>query len=218
MSDGHEHDNETIEELVTALPAFMPRDEESGNYDLLWAAAEAINRLDEDIETVEKAMTLQEAEDAASIDRIADVVGASRRDGESLEKYRARVLMEFQSLTAEGTVGDIFTLLASVLRCEVDELWYQDWRLLYDEPSSVAFLVPYQRVVDSVLSAADVRDIADKLNPAGKQVKLQYNGSFRPVSVEEYENEDHNPNRGFGTLDENGDPAPSGGTFGGLIQ
>ena len=208
----------TIEELATALPAFMPKDETSGNYDLLWAAAEAIDRLDADIETVDKAMTLQDAEKASSINRIADVVGASRRDGESLEKYRARVLMEFQSLTSEGTISDIFILLSSILRGEVDELWYQDWRYLYDEPSTVAFLVPFHRVEDSVLDPADLPDIADKLNPAGKRVEIQYFGTLRPVSVEEYESGQADPDRGFGTLDENGDPAESGGTFGGLIQ
>jgi len=208
----------TIEELATALPAFMPKDETSGNYNLLWAAAEAIDRLDADIETVDKAMTLQDTEKASSINRIADVVGASRRDGESLEKYRARVLMEFQALTAEGTISDIFILLAAILRGDVDELWYQDWRDLYDEPSTVAYLVPYQRVADSVINPADLVEIADKLNPAGKKVEIQYFGTLRPVSVEEYESGQTDPKRGFGTLDENGDPAESGGTFGGLIQ
>lgn len=212
------HDYSTIEELVTSLPSFMPKDESSGNYDLFYAAAEAIDRLDSDMKEVETATSLTEAETEGAIDRIADVVGTARRDGESLEKYRSRVLVEFQSLTAGGTIQDVFTLLLNVLGGEPEDLWYQDWRELFDEPSTIAFLVSYQAVADSVLDPGDLAGLVNRLSPAGKNVVVQYNGSLSPVSVAEYEAGNTDPSRGFGTLDENGDPAESGGTFGGLIN
>jgi hypothetical protein len=212
------HDYSTIEELVTSLPAFMSKDDSSKNYDLLWATAQAIDRLDSDMNEVEQATSLTDATQEASIDRIADVVGTARRDGESLDKYRSRVLVEFQGLTAEGTIQNVFTILQNVLGGDPEDLWYQDWRELFDEPSTIAFLISYEAVVDSILDPEDLSELLNRLSPAGKNVEVQYNGSFRPVTVADYEDGNHDPARGFGTLDEYGDPAESGGTFGGLLN
>ncbi|QRV15013.1 hypothetical protein JMJ58_19215 [Haloterrigena salifodinae] len=216
VSDGVQ--SEAVHDLIRALPPFYAKDETSGNFQLLDVVGKGIDRLDFDIERVDKAMTLQEAEKAASIDRIADVVGVSRRTGESIEKYRMRTLLAFQSLTAEGTIPDMFISFASILRGDESEFWYQDWEALYDEDSTFAFLVPIDRVEDSVLEPTDIPEIAAMLAPAAKTVEVQYNGSLRPVSAADYEAGNYDAEGGFGTLDENGDPAPSGGTFGGLIQ
>ncbi|SEL17068.1 hypothetical protein [Haloferax larsenii] len=210
--------SEAVEDLVRALPAYFPKDESSGNYKLLDVVGEAIDRLDNDITTVDKAMSIQDAEKSESIDRIADAVGIKRRAGESLEKYRTRVLIEFQSLTSEGTLSDLFISFASILNADEEDFWFQDWADLYGSDSRFAFLVPYQKVQDSVLEPSDIPTLADKLAPAGKEVEAQYNGSFRPVSAADYQSGNYQQGRGFGTLDGNGDPAESGGTFGGLIQ
>ena len=208
----------TTDDLVRSLPPYFPKEETSGHYKLLDVIGEAIDRLDQDIQAVDRAMTLQDADDVASIDRIADIVGTSRREGESIEKYRMRTLLAFQSLTSEGTISDMFISFASILRADETEFWYQDWSELYGLASTFALLVPPDRVEDSILEPAEIKEIASLMTPAAKSVEVQYDGTFRPVSVAEYESGDYDPATGFGTLDEHGDPDTSGGTFGGLIQ
>ena len=208
----------TTDDLVLSLPAYFPKEETSGNYKLLDVIAESIDRLTQDIETVERAMTLQDADDEASIDRIADIVGTSRREGESVEKYRMRTLLAFQSLTLEGTISDMLISFASILRADESEFWYQDWAKLYGVASTFALLVPPDRVADSILEPAEIKEIASLMTPAAKSVEVQYNGTFRPVSVDDYLSGNYDPDAGFGTIDEHGNPDTSGGTFGGLIQ
>jgi len=218
MSDKTPTQSEVTDNLVRSLPPYYPKEETSGNYKILDVIGEAIDRLDRDIQAVDNAMTLQDAESSASIDRIADIVGTSRRDGESIEKYRMRTLMAFQSLTSEGTISDMFISFASILRADETEFWYQDWSELYGLASTFALLVPIDRVEDSILEPAEIKEIASLMTPAAKSVEVQYEGTFRPVTVSEYESGDYDPDTGFGTIDENGDPDTSGGTFGGLIQ
>lgn len=206
------------DDLLRGLPSYYSKDKDSGNSKLLAAVGKSIERLDEDIETVHSAMRLPYAEEFSSIDRIADTVNVSRRTGESLEKYRMRTLVAFQSLTSEGTIADMFVTFAGILRGDEEQFRYQDWQLLYGEDATIAFLVPSNLVADSVLNSSDIADIAADLAPAGRAVKVQYSGTFTPVSVADYESGDYDTRRGFGTLDESGNPDSSGGTFGGLIQ
>lgn len=211
-------DKDNTRELARGLPQYLPKDSGSGNYALLYPIAQSIDRLNEDVDVVGKNSRLQMATEPAAVERIADMVDLSRREGEAFEKFRLRVSTEFLSLAAEGSVEDIFVILSNLINADLDELRYQDWRQLYGEISTIAFLFPSYRVEDSPVSGPEIVEALNRLAPATKRVKGQYTGSLRPVSVEDYLSESYSPDVGFGSLDGSGNPSESGGTFGGLIE
>lgn len=205
-------------ELTKELPPYLQKDKGSGNYSLFYPIAKSIERLKEDVNTVDKNNNLQTANKTESVERIADMVGLSQREGETLEQFRLRVLTEFQSLTNEGSIEDVFSVLLTLIDADLDELRYQDWRQLYNTLSTVAFLFPSYRVESSPVSGSEILEILNRLSPATKKVEAQYSGTFTPVSVDDYLSQSYNSANGFGFLNEYNNPSDSGGTFGGIIK
>jgi hypothetical protein len=213
--------HEEIEELVDSLPSYYGNDRDGGNWKLLDAVGRQVVDLDGDISEIDGETTVQEALSINSLEELAGMVQLDRYSGESRDHYRARIIAEYQLNTSEGTVGDAFNSMATILGCEVEELWFQDWRLLYGEVQSrkVAFLIPYDDVQNIDLDGAEISKIVQRLAPVGTTVETQYDGTLRYVSESEYQNGNWNGyDYGYDTLDAEGNPTGNGGTYGGLIQ
>ncbi|QIR31197.1 baseplate protein [Halorubrum virus Serpecor1] len=212
--------HEEVEKLVNSLPSYYADDDESGNWKLLDAVGRQVVDLDGDIETLDDETTVQEALDVDSLEELAGMVQLRRRSGEGRDHYRARIIAEYQLNTSEGTIEDAFNSMATILSCEVEDLWFQDWRFLFGEihDRTVCFLLPYDDVQNLDLSGEEISKIVQKLAPVGTTVKSQYNGSLRYKSKEDYEETNWNGyDGGYDALDSEGNPTGEGGTKGGLI-
>lgn len=211
MTDKH------TKRMATALPSIMPKDPASGNYALLDVVGESLTELDTDITDIDKAASVQEATSIKELKQLGKMVQTPPREGEALESYRARLLVQFALNSAGGRVNETLNIMASVLRVESSSTRYQDWWELYGY-SGACLLFPYDGVQASPLAASDIPSLIRDIVGAGKEVTAQYTGTFTPVSASEYQSTDWTGyEHGAGTLD-GGSPADSGGTVGGLID
>ncbi|UBF19103.1 P2 gpI-like phage tail protein [Halorubrum phage HRTV-14] len=213
--------HEEIEELVDSLPSYYGNGEDSGNWKLLDAVGRQVVDLDGDVEELDRETTVQDALDVNSLEELAGMVQVQRYSGESRDHYRARIIAEYQLNTSEGTTEDVFNTMATILGCEIEDLWFQDWRFLFGEVHDrvVCFLLPHENVQNIDLSGEEISKVARKLAPVGTTVKTQYNGSLRYKTKEDFESGNWNGyENGYDALDSEGNPTGTGGTKGGLIQ
>jgi len=207
------------DELVRSLPSWMPSDEGSGNFKLLDVVGRGIDRLDGDIEAVDNAATVQDAESIAQIEQLARLVQLSPRENEELEHYRARTMVRYAINTSEGTISDIFNGLASIFDTDVENFRYQDWTKLYDIKKQV-FLIPFEEVQGHPFGSAELTKVLKDLTAPGKTVEPMWNGDLIAWSAEEYEAEDNWSLYGEGMdgLDADGNPYGDGGKPAGTIE
>lgn len=212
VSEGAESQNGQA--LIDQLPPWMPKDESTGNFKLLDVVGRAIDRLDGDIADVDNAATVQHAETVAQIERLAKLVSLPPRQGESKEKYRARTIAEFQTLTSEGTAGDIINNAATILNTKPTKVGYTK----LNENGVVNLGVPSDALDASALTGDDFKTIITKQAAAGFRIEATLRGTFTYITAETYNNGDHDAAKGY-TSDTDGDGSPDdgGGTYAGLI-
>lgn len=207
--------SEAGKDLVRGLPPYFPKDEQSGNFHLLDVVGRAIERMDADLKDVDRAATLQHADTTPSIEQIAEIVQVDPKSGESKDKYRARVLGEFQTLTSEGTVGDMLINASVILNTDIENLIYE--RL---EPGYFSLKVPGKSIDLLALTDAEFAEIMAQQAAAGYTVDVQKLGTFTYIRQSQYEdtNFTHDPDKGYDGLDANGDPKGNGGTYSGILE
>ena len=204
--------SQETEDLVRALPNWMPKDPNSGNFSLLVPAGRALERAETDIENIEQESTLQYASELGSIELISEPVGVVPKTDEQVEKYRVRSLTEFQSITNEGTVDDILKRVASVLGVTVDDL-------KYEEQAAFSTVYAPSRALSNVsLTESEFSDIINQLSVAGYMVNVQIVGSLGFVTPEQYAAGEYDSQFGYDGLDTNEEPTGTGGTYSALIS
>ncbi|UBF22400.1 P2 gpI-like phage tail protein [Haloarcula virus HCTV-15] len=207
------------QEIVDSLPTWMPTDEGSGNFKLLDVVGRAIDRLDSDIESVDDAKSVQSATSIAQIEQLARLVNSPPRDGETLEKYRARTMVRFAQNTSEGTIGDVINGLSAIFDTDAENFRYQDWKRLFDLKRQV-FLLPYDDVKAHPFKAPDLQELLNDITAAAKTVEPMWNGDLVAWSAEDYEKQGAWDTYADGAdgLDAEGNPTGEGGTPAGLIE
>jgi hypothetical protein len=216
MAEFVEHD--TVEEdLVAQLPAFMPKDDESGNYKLLAPIAAAVKNTKDDIETVDRSLRVQHADTIEELDKLAAQVGLQSRQGESIEHYRARIMAEFHAITSEGTVANLLDGIAAILDIEIEKITYTETHT--SSGGSARISVPLSKLDALALSNAEFRDIVDGLMPASYRLDVYRSGTFTYISETDYNDGTftHDTTKGYDGLDTNGDPKDTGGTYAGVL-
>lgn len=204
--------------LVDSLPNYLNPDPEHGNYALLEPIAAQVDELDDDLQEVDDAKSVQRARTRPEIEKLASLVSLAPEGNEGRERYRARTIARFQLNTSEGVFTDIFGSLAEILDIEVEDIWYADWMRLYNEDKQVFFL-PYSEVKAHPLDDDNIDEIVGDLTAAGKSIKAMYDGSHRAVSAEKYENTNWTGyDAGATSLDSEGNIIEGGGTAGGLLD
>lgn len=207
--------SETGKELVRGLPPYFPRDEDSGNLRLLDVVGRAIERMGFEIDEVDRAATLQHADTISQIEKIAQVLGVAPKTNESKEKYRARVLGEYQTLTSEGTLNDILTNAAVILNTDPSSIVYE--RL---EHGYYSLKIPSRPIESLALTDAEFASILKNQSAAGTSVDVQKLGTFTYITPEQYDDAGftHDPDKAYAGLDANGDPKETGGTYSGILE
>lgn len=212
VSEGAESENG--QDLIDKLPPWMPKDESTGNFKLLDVVGRAVDRLDGDIEDLDNATTVQHAETVAQIERLARLMNLPPKDGESKEKYRARTIAEFQTLTSEGTARDIINNSATILNTEPTKIGYTK----LNENGVVNLGVPADALNASALTGDDFKTIITKQAAAGFRIEATLRGTFTYITESAYNSNEHDGSRGYTSdADGDGEPDDGGGTYAGLI-
>lgn len=207
-----------VEYLIDTLPGFMANDEDSGNWHLLSPIGEEINRLENELEAVDRAASVQEADTIDQLDKLGKMVNKSHRAGEGKEHYRSRLFARFQLNTAEGTIGDIIHSVSTILDVEPEKIGYQDLDNTSTE-ATIGVVMPRSAVNSLNLSSGEIANILHDLVPAGYEVEGQTRGTFLYVTPTTYENtSDWSTYDGYDGLDSNGDPKETGGTYAGIVN
>jgi len=205
--------SESGEYILRRLPAWMPTDTRTGNFKLLDTVGHAIDRLDEDIETVDNAITPQEAETVSQLEELAKLVSLPSKQSEGVEKYRTRVLVEFQHVTNEGSINELVSNVATLLDVPIGKI---DFRK--NGHGSVTVAVPGNALDSLNITNAEFVEIAKSLVAAGFELSAIRRGTFTYTTPTEYNNANYEASKGYDGLDAGGSPKDNGGTYAGLIE
>jgi hypothetical protein len=152
------------------------------------------------------------------LDRLAaigDIVGLEPKSGERLERYRARLIAEFQLTTNDGTANDIITTTAEILDVDKETIGY------FENDSgpyaSIDVRVGGNAIDRSALTQSDLSEILDRMAGAGISINVLVRGTFTYITPTDYNGSNFDASLGYDGLDANGDPKDNGGTYAGVI-
>jgi hypothetical protein len=206
---------EIADDLAGGLPAPFPSGRASGNWALQEPAAKLMADFRADYEQVDQETTVQEAEHIASLAELAELVDLPPRTGESLAKYRARLIAEYNNLTGRGTIRGLLTAASELLDTSVEGLEYVDrWQ---NEPGAVELGIPQQALDDSPLTTDVVVDVLERTIAASYRLEGRALGSFTYITAADYNAGAFDASKGYDGLDANGDPKDNGGTYAGVL-
>ena len=145
--------------------------------------------------------------------RLGKLVGATPRENETSDHYRARVLTEFALSTCEGTIDDVLDTLSVILGVGPSKIEIDD----RSGPGRATVTLPAEPLDKQALSQGELTDIVERLLPASYVLDVILSGTFTYITPATYNVNDHDPSRAYDGLDSNGDPEDTGGTYAGLI-
>jgi hypothetical protein len=210
--------DDNLEWLIDSLPAYLNKEEGRGNEDFLRAVANQLDGIEDSLNEVDDAQNVQNARTKEQIDRLATLVGVSKKANESVEHYRARTIARYQLNTSSGTVGDLLASFSATFSIDQDQVWYADWSKLYDMNRDVFFL-PYEDVKAHPLNDSDIPDLVGRQSAAGKTVQAMYDGPLRPISETNYQSTANWTGYEITPVELNDDGSiPDGPTPGGLLD
>jgi len=200
------------EDLVRALPNWMPKDPKSGNFSLLIPAGQRIERAEADIETIKNETILQYASKIGSIKLISESVGAPQSKNDSVEKYRLKTISEFQSITNESTIDNILQRISSLLNVNIENLEYEE-----QNGFSIIY-IPSLALENLTISVNEFSTIVNSLSVAGYSIDIQITGTLDFVTPEQYQSGEYDSEFGYDSLDTDGEPGGTGGTYSAIIN
>jgi hypothetical protein len=206
---------EIADDLAGGLPAPFPSDRASGNWKLQEPAAQLMAQFRDDAEQVDQETTVQDAEHIESLAQLAELVDLPPRTGESLAKYRARLISEYNNLTGRGTIRGLLTAASELLNTDADNLQYSE--PAGGEPGTVELRMPRRVLDDSLLTDQEVIDVLERTVSASYRLEGAVLGSFTYITPADYNAGAFDAASGYDGLDANGDPKDNGGTYAGLL-
>lgn len=210
------HDD-TAAHLSGGLPDYYPSSPNSGNYKLLQSVADEFDLNEDDIDEIEDSVAIQTANSIDELWEHGKAVDLPPEDGESLEHYRARLLVEYNLSTAEGTIPDIIHTTARILEIDKEDVEYDEPRRGSSEHGTASVGVPLNVINESALTQSDVGEFVDRLAAGGVRIEGLLSGTFTYISPLDYSSDNHDADLGYDGLDSNGDPKGNGGTYAGVI-
>lgn len=211
VSSGEE--SEAGKEIINGLPPWMSKDNSNGNFKLLDPVGRTFDKLKDDIRDAENATTVQNAETKDQLKEKAKLVDLPPKTDEPVEKYRRRVIAEFQTATSEGTLGNIFENTSTLLDIDKEKIKYIE----NEENGLILLEIPSQSIDSVPITDTEFANIIDKHVAAGYRINLRLGGTLTYITPTMYNNDDHDATKGYDGLDSNGDPKDNGGTYAGLI-
>lgn len=208
---------DTVEESLAAqLPEFMPKDPESGNFKFFSTIAERLTDNESNTSSVDRAMSVQTADTIDQLERLSRLVDLKPYENEDREKFRARVLAEFQLVTCNGTVGDLLNATATILDTPLRTIKYTEEHT--SGAGECQITVPGSKLDNLSLTDSDFAGIVDQLVPSSFRTAVLRQGTFTYISASDYNGGNFDPTKGYDGLDTNDDPKGNGGTYAGLLE
>lgn len=212
MTGTHEYSH-AGSEILRGLPGWMPTEPGTGNYNLLDVVGNAVDDLNGEIETLDNSTTVQEAETVEQLEKLASIVDLPRETDEAKERYRARLIAEYQKLTNEGTAEELLQNTATILDVSKDSI-----QLTKSRHGAVKMNIPGEGLDSSSLTSADFAELMDEMVAAGFDISAVRSGTFTYITPTEYGNSNFDSSRGYDGLDANSNPKDTGGNYAGLIE
>lgn len=150
----------------------------SNLYALLKSLLEEADRFDGDLEEVYHAQHINDAE-GEDLEKFGQLVQTPRKTGESDGKYRARIKAAFRVGNIGTTTDQFIEFGATILATNTENIELAYPNLRTDNPAQVNFFTD-PSIYDSVnLTDQEVADILDDAVPAGHEVAIFEQGTFR---------------------------------------
>lgn len=200
--------------LANGLPGWIPKSPESNNYKVFVAVGNSVADRVAEIDDVQMAVRVQQADSIAELEKLAVRVGITHRENENIETFRTRIIAAHQLLTSEGTINDLIVNAATLLDVDVEQVKYEE----STEPGVVIFTIPSQAVANLNISVSEFINTLENQVAAGYRLETTTRGTLDYISVDEYTNATYDTTKGYDTLDVNGDPTGNGGTYSGLLR
>lgn len=207
----------TTADLAGKLPDYLPRDASTGNYKLLYAIAQYIQDLEHNLDSIDNAVNVQEAETIDQLRELAKMVELVPETNESTDHFRARLLVEYGLTSGEGTIDDVINGTAELLDIAPEKVEYNEPILGGTENGTASVGVPDSAVKDSALTKSEVGNQIDRLAPAGCRVTAIIAGTFTYITPSDYNANNHDADLGYDGLDSNGNQKDNGGVYAGVI-
>lgn len=199
---------EQLRDLTERLPDWMPK-RESANADLLAPVAQELKSIEKDTEHVYNVSTLQLAPTEEDVEKHAEMVGIDRTTN-SREVLRAKTLVGFSKNTSQGTTPQVLRTASILLDVAISDIEYR-------EPGTgggiVELRIPESVIEDSGIPRENFVKLVTEFCAAGFGVQILWESTFSYRTVEEYQNGEGKPSKGYNTLDANGNIVDSGGNY-----
>lgn len=163
--DGGSYDDLADAYADTLLPHFP----NTGFDDVLLALACEFDRLRHEFTVVEDRHTVNSAVDG-SLDRIAALVGVTRRNGETDTELRRRTIINGMAALSSGTTDELMTITATAFDVAVDDSGLTFTLDLDNEPAEMVVEVSSSIAQNSVLSLETVEAVLESAAPAAHRV------------------------------------------------
>lgn len=212
--------------ILRRIPDWMPTNRSTGNFKLLDTVGHAIDRLDGDIDSLDKAASVQDAETIDQLEELAKLVDLPSLQNEGKEKYRSRLIAEFQQMTNEGSTPELIKNTATIL--DVDEAKIGFTKIHH---GLVQLTIPGNALDSLSITSTEFVTITGELIAAGFNLRAIRRGTYTYVDDSAYGGAydsanggydpgelSSDPTKGHDGLDSNGDPKNNGGTYAGLIE
>lgn len=214
LQTGTEIDNEEIIRLADQLPTYFPKGETSNNFKLLGPVAARLLEINDGIKKLEEETKVSTANSIEGLHELGKLVDTHPRTDEDLEHYRVRVMTAFQNVTNEASIGDIMDNVSFVLEINIERLQY----LSSDVPGNILLGIPQSAIDNSPLSVDELLNILNDNIAAGYEIDGIATGTFEYITPEDYELDNHDPDKGYTTLDEDGNKIDKGGTYSTVLE
>lgn len=200
--------------LAKRLPPWMPTEADDGNTKLIGPVADRFDHLDAEITSVDEGTTIQHANSIGELQEMARIVDELPKQGETVDEYRMRIIAAFQKITCEGTLGDIFGNISTLLDIEPESITYEDLQA----NGEILLGVPGNAMDTVDLSQSKFAEVVTSQSAAGYRIDVKSRGTFTYITPTVYNNNNHDASKGYDGLDSNGDPKDTGGTYAGILS
>lgn len=146
---------------------------------------------------------------ARQLDMIGEQFGIERGTDERDEHYRARVKLEFPAHTTETTIADVLDITARLLDCDKRRITLVESFEI--EPARFDIFIEEIVFQTAGIDVEELEVLLQRIKAAGVRVLTTVGEQFTYRSVGDFEDGTNDPEKGYGGLDEEGDPLPDTG-------
>ncbi|MFC6811582.1 hypothetical protein ACFQGT_09590 [Natrialbaceae archaeon GCM10025810] len=175
----------------------------------------SIDGFEEDIDLVEDATSVRNAQTVDQLFELAKMVGLPPQTDEPVGRYRARTFARFALMSGEGTIGDLLYAIARILDVDVERV---DYREMEDDRGTILIFAPASAIEELGLNAGELAQIVNDNVAAGYRTETSVSGTFTYRTPEDYDLDENDPEFGYDGLDEDGEPKGNGGTYAGYLE